>query len=153
MTVVGQRLEQVWGEQERVFREGSRQTVKRREHAYVAVEVDDGLSAIEQMTQDRRLQRAAQLGDVVADAHRLEVLDLDVPRAKNLEGLLRRIDEAIDRVDDQHRHARIWLVGVKRLGERACMSHPGPVDHRADVHPQALYPRLWRRGRGVRRYP
>ena len=112
--------------------------VQRSEQPHVAVQVDDRLGRAKQMRDYARLQRAAQLDDAVADAHRVEFGQLERSRREDLERLRGGVDEVLERVHDEHRQTRIRLVDAQRLGERTRVRDPCSVDDRADVHARGL---------------
>ena len=91
---------------------------QRRGHQDVGVEVEEPLRAeVEQPAQERRLDRGVELEDRVAEREGREVVDAEVLRLDQLEGLRLRVEPTFDEIDQGDEEAALGVVLAKATRE------------------------------------
>jgi hypothetical protein len=134
--VLGQRVQRVRGQHDAVLRGQRLELVERREDLDVRVEVADGLAALEQMEEERGLDRRGELGRVVDRRHQAKLprLERELGGDDELERLGRGVELAADLgVDDEDDQPARVVLG-KRAREDARIGEVVPRDDGGDGH-------------------
>ena len=133
--VARHRVGEVRVEHEPVVAHRLEHLVQRRVQAHVRVEVDRAVAGLrEHPAQEPRLHGRRELEHAVHDRHALEAVDVELVDADHVERLLRRVDVALDVVDDQDLEAQIRVLLGQRSPEHPRVGEVVLRDDRPDLH-------------------
>ena len=108
--------------------------VQRRDDPDVGVEIHGVVLLGQELSQQPRLHRGRQLDDAVGRHHLLERLAVDVLGGQQAVGLLRRVDIALDTVEDEHGQLGVRVLLAQGQGQDPRVGEVVLGDDRADVH-------------------
>ncbi len=134
--VAGEGRGEVGGEDDTVLAGQAGDLLDRVGDPDVGIEIGDGLDpvAIQEVAQEPGLDRGRELGHVVGSGHLLRIGKADLVDPDQLEGLLARLEIALELVDDQNRAAPVRVVGFERLSQDPGLRYIVLRDNGADVH-------------------